>query len=495
MYTLSNLPFDNSYTRLDPTLFTRIKPKGLSNPVLVSANPQVANLIGLDPCELDSANFADYFSGNKTLPGADPVAMIYSGHQFGVYNPQLGDGRGLLLGEVVADSGRWDLHLKGAGQTPYSRMGDGRAVLRSTIREYLCSEAMAGLGIATTRGLCVIGSDTPVYRESTETAAMLLRVARSHIRFGHFEFFHYNKRPDIVKQLADYTIEHHFPEIGDENKYFQFLSQVVAATAELMARWQTVGFAHGVMNTDNMSIIGDTFDYGPYGFLDDYDPGFICNHSDYHGRYAFNRQPAIALWNLNALAHGLSSLLEVDQIKQALVQYEPALVQRIEQIYRQKLGLQHTEDDDAQLIAQTLELLQREQIDYTRFFFTLSHFHTETANTSDNSSIVVNSALRDQFVDREIFDQWAQRYCQRLQREGSSDRQRHQQMRSVNPKYTLRNYLAQQAIDKACREHDFSEVNQLLRILQSPFADHMDCEHYAKAPPEWGKKLEISCSS
>ncbi len=486
MYTLTELPFNNTFSQLPNELFSKVKPQGLDNPVLISSNPLAAELIELCPEQLHSQAFISAFSGNSLLPGSDPLAMVYSGHQFGSYNPQLGDGRGLLLGEVTTQNhGKWDLHLKGAGQTPYSRFADGRAVLRSSIREYLCSEAMAGLGIATTRALCVIGSDTPVYRETTETGAMLLRLARSHIRFGHFEYFHYNNRPDLVKLLADYVIEQHFPELENHNdKYHEFFKGVVARNAELIARWQTVGFAHGVMNTDNMSILGDTFDYGPYGFLDDYNPGFICNHSDHTGRYAFNRQPSIGLWNLNALAHGLSTLLEPEQLKETLSTYEPILVERFDALFRAKLGLEQKHEDDQQLMSELLELLQREQSDYSLFFRQLCYFESATANT-----------LQDRFIDRSAFNHWAHKYQQRLKWENSETKTRQTAMRSVNPKFILRNYLAQQAIDKATHEQDYSEIDRLLKILQSPYDEHSAFDHYAKEPPDWGKKLEVSCSS
>jgi uncharacterized protein YdiU (UPF0061 family) len=253
--------------------------------------------------------------------------MTYSGHQFGQYNPQLGDGRGLLLGEVINRKGeRWDVHLKGAGRTPYSRFGDGRAVLRSSIREYLCSEAIHALGIPTTRALCIIGSKEPVQRETRETAATLVRIADSHIRFGHFEWIFHNK-PTHLKDFADYVINRHYPDCATADKpYAALLNAIVNRTATLMAQWQLVGFAHGVMNTDNFSITGCTFDYGPYGFLDVYKPSFVCNHSDNTGRYAWNQQPSIGLWNLNALAYALSPLIDKEDIMSALQRYEGILV-------------------------------------------------------------------------------------------------------------------------------------------------------------------------
>jgi uncharacterized protein YdiU (UPF0061 family) len=489
MYKLDNIPFNNRFSRLSSELYSPVKPQGLTQPFLVSANPAVADLIGLDPETLKTDSFIEYFSGNTALPNAHPLAMVYSGHQFGSYNPQLGDGRGLLLGEVETTSkGTWDLHLKGAGQTPYSRFADGRAVLRSTIREYLCSEAMAGLGIATTRGLCIIGSKTPVYRETPEMGATLVRVAQSHIRFGSFEYFHYNNRPDIVKQLADYVITRNYPDLQhSKTKYADFLLAVVARTASMIAQWQAVGFAHGVMNTDNMSIVGDTFDFGPFGFLDDYDPNFICNHSDHQGRYAFNQQPGIGLWNLNALAHALSTLIDRDSITNALSQYERLLVEQYNQIFRAKLGLLQERDEDTELAGSLLHLLEQQKADYTNFFRLLSHCNHDRSE--------IDTMLRDRFVDRQSFDTWMRQYQQRLIAENSDSELRRQTMLNANPKYILRNYIAQQAIDKATKDQDYSDIDNLLTILQSPFEEHPLFSEYASEPPDWGKRLEISCSS
>ena len=488
MTTLAKLTFNNTFSRLNKDLYSHVTPQGLEKPFLVSANPLAATLIGLDSSELYTQAFVDIFSGNQLLEQSAPLAMIYSGHQFGAYNPQLGDGRGLLLGEVASEQhGKWDLHLKGAGKTPYSRFADGRAVLRSSIREYLCSEAMAGLDIPTTRALCIMGSQTPVYRERVETGAMVLRLAKSHIRFGHFEYFHYNQRPDIVKQLADYTIAQQYPEVLDtQAPYVEFFKAIIKRTAILIANWQAVGFAHGVMNTDNMSIVGDTFDYGPYGFLDDYEPEFICNHSDHQGRYAFDRQPAIGLWNLNALAHGLSSLIEREQLSAALSTYEKILVETYTQLMQKKLGLQTVLEEDHALLSTLLQLLEKNSIDYTYFFRQLCY--------SSESSESSESTLRDLFVDNVAFDHWLQQYQSRLNKE-PDNRQRKQHMLSTNPKYTLRNYLAQKAISLAESEKDYSEVNTLLKLVQSPFDEHPDYDAYAKPPPDSGKKLEISCSS
>lgn len=487
MTTLRELAIQHTFKDLNPALSSAVMPSPLHKPFLVSANPLAAELIGLDKDQLYTESFVEIFSGQQLLANSQPIAMVYSGHQFGAYNPQLGDGRGLLLGDVTTPRhGIWDLHLKGAGQTPYSRFGDGRAVLRSSIREYLGCEAMAGLGIATTRALAIIGSETQVQRESVEKAATLLRLARTHIRFGHFEFFHYNNRPDVVKQLAEHVISQHYPQWqNDSDRNYKLLEATVINTAEMIAQWQVAGFAHGVMNTDNMSILGDTFDYGPFGFLDDFNPAFICNHSDHQGRYAFNQQPSIGLWNLNALAHALSSLLNIDQIRQALAQYESLLINRFNTLMRQKLGLHQSREGDQTLISDLLALLQKQPCDYHLFFRQLCSFDENQGQHT----------LRDQFIDRENFDRWAKRYCDRLADENSQQQQRHQAMKRCNPKYILRNYLAQQAIEAAEDRQDYSHIERLLLVLQSPFDEHPGYEEYAKAPPDWGKRLAISCSS
>ena len=489
MTAATNLNFDNSFRRLHSDFYTPVQPRGLDNPRLVSGNKALAGLLGLQPdtCFADSP-LLDAFSGKLLLPGFEPLAMAYSGHQFGVYNPQLGDGRGLLLGELLtADhQERWDLHLKGAGLTPYSRMGDGRAVLRSSIREYLGSEAVYGLGIPSTRALCVITSDTPVFRETEERGATLLRVARSHVRFGSFELFHYTGRPERIKELADYVIARHYPQFAEEqNKVELLLREVVQRTATLVAGWQAQGFAHGVLNSDNMSIVGDTFDFGPFAFMDDYQPGLICNHSDHGGRYAFDQQPSIGLWNCHALAQALSSQIPEKQVEAALELYRPALVDSYSSLMRRKLGLATEMNEDQALVQQLLHLLAAERRDYSTFFRSL-------ANIQKNES---TPRLRDDFVDRDAFDSWFELYRQRLLQEEHADEQRREAMNTINPKYILRNYLAQQAIDAAVKDDDFSEVDKLLTLVQSPFDEHPGMEDYAKPAPDWGKGLEISCSS
>jgi hypothetical protein len=360
-------------------------------------------------------------------------------------------------------------------------------VLRSTIREYLCGEAMHGLGVPTTRALCLIVGDEPVYRETVERGAMLVRMAPSHVRFGSFEFF--SHRGDIaqVTRLADYVIERFFPHlVGAESRYAAFLTEVVERTARLMAHWQAVGFAHGVMNTDNMSILGLTLDYGPFGFLDDYQPGFICNHSDYGGRYAYDQQPSVGFWNLGRLAQALLPLMTKDAALTALQRYQDVCFSEYERLMFTKLGFRERRDEDNSLLAGLLKIMDANRVDYTIFFRRLGDFSTRPADE--------NVRLKDMFVNRDDFAGWSEAYTARLAAEGSDDAERGRRMKCVNPKYVLRNYLAHNAIEKA-EAGDFSEVDRLLDLLKRPFEDRPEMDRYAAPPPEWGKRLEISCSS
>ncbi|MEW6248213.1 MAG: protein adenylyltransferase SelO [Nitrospirota bacterium] len=485
--TLETLRFDNTYARLPEAFYAKLNPTPFDHPpYLVSFNPAAAALTDLDPEEARRPEFTGVFGGSLLVPGMEPLAMLYAGHQFGVYVPQLGDGRAILLGEVRDERGeKWDLHLKGAGQTPFSRDGDGRKVLRSAIREYLCSEAMHGLGISTTRALCIVGSDDKVYREQVETGAMLLRMAPSHVRFGTFEVFYYRRQHEQLKLLAEYVIEQHFPHLRRaDDRYARWFHDVVTGTAQLIAKWQAVGFAHGVMNTDNMSILGLTLDYGPFGFMDDYDPGFICNHSDHNGRYAFDRQPYIGLWNLSCLAQTLLPLAPKEELKAALDTYETTLNRCYLDSMRAKLGLEQSRSEDETLIHDLLALMQAGRADYTMVFRALGDFRP----------LALPSRVRDFFLDRDAFDAWAQRYAARLREEDSRDEERQRRMSRINPRYVLRNYLAQQAIEKA-QQKDFSEIDRLLTLLRDPYTDQPGMEPYAAAPPDWGKHLIVSCSS
>ncbi|MEX9823584.1 protein adenylyltransferase SelO [Raoultella planticola] len=467
-----------------PDFYTALAPTPLKNARLIWHNAPLAQTLDVPEALFHPAQGAGVWGGETLLPGMSPLAQVYSGHQFGAWAGQLGDGRGILLAEQqLPDGRRLDWHLKGAGLTPYSRMGDGRAVLRSTIRESLASEAMHALGIPTTRALAMVTSDTPVQRETLERSAMLMRLAESHVRFGHFEHFYYRREPEKVQQLADYVIRHHWPELVDDaDKYVLWFRDVVTRTATLIASWQTVGFAHGVMNTDNMSILGLTMDYGPYGFLDDFKPDFICNHSDYQGRYSFENQPAVGLWNLQRLAQSLSPFIAVDALNAALDGYQHALLTVYGRRMRDKLGLFTQQKGDNDLLDGLFALMIREGSDYTRTFRMLS--------VSEQHSAA--SPLRDEFIDRAAFDSWFAGYRARLRDEPIDDAQRQQQMQSVNPALVLRNWLAQRAIEQA-EQGEMSELARLHEALRQPFADRDD--DYINRPPDWGRRLEVSCSS
>jgi uncharacterized protein YdiU (UPF0061 family) len=467
-----------------PDFYTALNPTPLTNARLIWHNDSLASELGIPPSLFQPATGAGVWGGEALLPGMQPLAQVYSGHQFGVWAGQLGDGRGILLGEQQFANGQTvDWHLKGAGLTPYSRMGDGRAVLRSTIRESLASEAMHALGIPTTRALSIVTSDTQIARETYEPGAMLMRIAQSHVRFGHFEHFYYRREPEKVRQLADFVIRHHWPQWQDDaDKYILWFRDVVVRTASLMACWQTVGFAHGVMNTDNMSILGLTMDYGPYGFLDDYQPDFICNHSDHQGRYSFENQPAVGLWNLQRLAQSLSPFIDVEALNDALDLYQEVLMQEYGKLMRLKLGLTTQEKGDNDILNALFALMAREGSDYTRTFRMLSQTEQQSAA----------SPLRDEFIDRAAFDSWFGTYRERLQREEIQDDARQAQMKAVNPAMVLRNWLAQRAIEQA-EQGDYAELHRLHDALRTPFADRSD--DYVSRPPDWGKRLEVSCSS
>ncbi|MEX0605064.1 MAG: YdiU family protein [Marinobacter sp.] len=485
MDALNNFRIEHRYLELPAAFYSRVQPTPLKNPRLVCFNSALAREMGFHTDNPEE--WAALGAGQTLLDGMDPVAMKYTGHQFGTYNPDLGDGRGLLLWETIGpDQRRWDWHLKGAGQTPYSRFGDGKAVLRSTIREYLCSEAMHHLGIPTTRALFMVSAQDPVRRESIETAATLMRVAQSHIRFGHFEFASHHEGKEALKVLTDHTIKLHFPHLTDlpeDERYTRWLTEVVERTARMIAKWQCVGFCHGVMNSDNMSIIGDTFDYGPYAFLDDFDAGYICNHTDQAGRYAYNRQPEIGFVNCQYLARAMTPLLPEDNILSALRQYEKAYNETFLGTMRNKLGLAEPLENDINLIMDLFSMLHEHHIDYTLFFRGLSTLPSKG-----------EAPVRDLFVDRSMADDWLKRYSERLATETRSDAERETAMCAVNPKFILRNYLAQEVIQDA-QTGEYDNLHRLLKVLERPFDEQPENEDYAKLPPDWGKHLSISCSS
>ena len=452
--------------------------QGFDNPKIVIENHLMKNALGIQGA--DNQELLEIFNGTKKIDSLKPLSMVYSGHQFGQYVEQLGDGRGLLFAQINSNEGLLDIHLKGAGKTPYSRFGDGRAVLRSVIREYLCGEAMYALSIPTTRALMIIGSDEMVIREKSESAAMLVRTAKTHIRFGNFEYFHYNNKPEHVKALADFCINS-YPRYFSRTKdaYEDFFRVIVKNTANMVAHWQAYGFNHGVMNTDNMSILGETFDYGPYGFMEDYNPSHICNHSDYQGRYAFKNQPYIGLWNCSALGHALSSLISEESQTEILQTYEEIFQNTLAELYRKKLGLGLKEPEDAALIQGLLDIMESEKLDYTNTFRNLMHTLTNKISPELSS---------------EISKSWVVSFLKRHSRETTSQEKRLELMSQMNPKFILRNYMAQEAIE-AAEKNDFLLLNTLLIVLTQPFEEFPEHQKFANKSPKWAKDLEISCSS
>jgi uncharacterized protein YdiU (UPF0061 family) len=468
---------------LGPDFYAPVDPRPLEAPYWVDRNDALARELGLEDGWLQSQEALMGLSGCAAPAGSRPIASVYSGHQFGVWAGQLGDGRALILGEIPTAQGPIEVQIKGGGRTPFSRMGDGRAVLRSSIREYLCSEAMHGLGIATTRALALTGSPSRVLREEVETAAVVTRTAASFLRFGHFEHFSQVGQEARLQKLADHVLDRFYPQCRDAaSPYAALLGEVVERTARLIARWQAVGFCHGVMNTDNMSVLGLTLDYGPFQFLDAFDPSHICNHSDSQGRYAYKRQPAVAQWNLYCLGQALLPLIgSQDDALAALERYRSTFEAALTEAFRAKLGLSDAHRaEDLPLIETLLQTLAANRVDYTLFWRRLCDFH------------VRREAVRDLFMDRAAFDAWAQRYEARCAA-FDPQAQRHA-MRSVNPKYVLRNYLAEQAI-AAAKQGDFEPVRQLRVVLHAPYDDHPDHEAWAGLPPDWASSIEISCSS
>lgn len=471
------LRLENHYARLPGEFYTRMPAEQVGEtPALLHANPKAAALIGLEPSAFADLDFVPVFSGRKPLGDFRPLAMVYSGHQFGAWAGQLGDGRALLIGQARNAKGElWDVQLKGAGLTPYSRFGDGRAVMRSTIREYLGSEAIAALGIPTSRALCIIATGERVAREEMEPGAILTRLAKSHVRFGHFEHFHYKGRHEQVRLLADHVIGEYFPEFrGDHAGWF---GDVVKRTADLMAQWQAAGFAHGVMNTDNMSILGLTLDYGPFGFLDAYDPDFICNHTDEQGRYSFSNQPGIALWNLRALALALSSLIDSDRLVEKLNTYESLFVARFRALMRAKLGFACNQDGDDELIRSLLQLMAATRADYSLTFRGL-------AETGEDWLFLFGEARADAVM-------WRERYRNRMEGEGD----RTAALDAVNPKYTLRNWVAETAIRAVEDRGDAGALDRILKLVQSPYDEHAGEGALAEPPAPEFSGLSVSCSS
>lgn len=465
--------FDNSFSRLPEFLFERVEPTPVRNPKLIHVQEALRTELGLG---LRDEELLRWLNGELRLPGEQRIATRYAGHQFGVWAGQLGDGRAISLGEIRTPEGkRLEVQTKGSGLTPFSRMGDGKAVIRSSVREYLCSEAVAGLGIPTTRVLALLTGDDEVYRETIENSAVVARVFPTNIRFGHFELlYHFNKKPEL-KALIEYTRKEFFGGLGTRD----MLKEIVRRTAHLMADWMSVAFCHGVMNTDNMSVLGITIDYGPFGFMEDTDLNFICNHSDHQGRYAYGQQPGVAHWNLSRLLVCFLDELPQEELQEILNGYADLFQERFLDIGKRKLGLVETDGGDRKLFLDLLEVMSKLNLDFTYTFRSLGGDLT---------------AFREYYGRREEFEQWLSRYEERLIRESHSSSQRKQMMNAANPKFVLRNYIAQEVIEEV--EAGRSEkLGQWLSILSSPYEDHPEYNAYSLPTPYEKKNITVSCSS
>ncbi|APX84548.1 hypothetical protein BV511_07400 [Methylorubrum extorquens] len=492
-------PFDNSYARLPSHFFGRVAPTAVEAPRLIRLNRALAVDLGLDPDRLESPEGIEVLAGRRVPEGAEPLAAAYAGHQFGQFVPQLGDGRAILLGEVVGRNGRRDIQLKGSGPTPFSRRGDGRAALGPVLREYLVSEAMHALGIPTTRALAAVTTGERVIRETVLPGAVLTRVASSHIRVGSFQFFAARGDVEGLRALADHAIARHDPEAARaDNPYRALLDGVIRRQAELVARWLTVGFIHGVMNTDNMSIAGETIDYGPCAFLDTYDPAIAFSSIDRNGRYAYGNQPRIALWNLTRLAEALLPLLSEDET-QAVAEAEAALTGfagQFEAAYHgglnRKLGLATTRDGDPALAGDLLKTMAENEADFTLTFRRLGQAVPGPDGEPDPAAV---KAVRSLFIDPTAFDRWAEGWRRRLKDEAGDAAAWRQMMRAANPAFIPRNHRVEEMITAAVERQDFAPFETLLTVLARPYDDQPDFAQYAEPPEGGGRGYRTFCGT
>ena len=519
---MKSLNFDNRFIRELPgdlergsgprqvhdAAYSFVSPTPVSNPSLLAYSTEVSNLLGLVDSDIQSSDFLKAFSGNSLLPGMEPYAANYGGHQFGHWAGQLGDGRAISLGEVLSSNAqRWELQLKGAGPTPYSRHADGRAVLRSSLREFVCSEAMHHLGVPTTRALSLITTGEDVVRDmfysgdaKPEPGAIVCRVSPSFIRFGNFELPASRGDTKLLKQLVEFCIARDFPHLKDRgaNKIADWFLEICETTAVLIAHWMRVGFVHGVMNTDNMSILGLTIDYGPYGWLENFDPDWTPNTTDAQGRrYAYGRQPAIAQWNLNRLAGAIAVLLpDHEALRLGLNRYGEVFNENHRAMNAEKLGLLHSHQTDTLLVQDLFKIMQQLQIDMTLFFRTLADIDLDAISLAPFQSVFYDESLRNT-RGSELLD-WLVRYAARIQQQEDNNQARHERMNAVNPLYVPRNWLAQQAID-AAEQGDARELHALIKVLQAPHQVQAGCERFAFPRPEWARNRAgcsmLSCSS
>jgi uncharacterized protein YdiU (UPF0061 family) len=482
------IAFDNSYARLPAQFHARVAPTRVRSPRLIRVNRPLAGLLGLNVEELVGPEGAQILSGNMLPEGADPIALAYAGHQFGSFVRQLGDGRAILLGEVVGNDGkRVDIQLKGAGRTPFSRGGDGRSAIGPVLREYVVSEAMAALGIPTTRALAAVTSGENVVRDDARPGAVFTRIASSHIRVGTFEFFAAREDHDAVAMLASYALRRHYPEaLGGTSDALSLLECVIAAQARLVARWLGVGFVHGVMNTDNTSICGETIDYGPCAFLDEYDPGKTFSSIDRHGRYAFANQPRIAQWNMARLAEALLPLITEDEANERLNRFPGLFEAAHARVLRSKLGLVLEQEDDLALASDLLARLAASGVDYTVFFRRLC------AAAADSS---VDAEVAALFAQPETFHEWAAGWRRRLALEDVCADARARAMRLANPAFIPRNHRVEEAIAAAIRDANFEPFDALVRVLERPYDDQPEAAELAQPPRIEQRVLQTFCGT
>ncbi len=486
------IPFDNSYARLPQNFFARVEPTRVRAPRLIQINDDLARFLNIDPGPLHSQHGAEVFAGNRIAAGSKPLAMAYAGHQFGGFVPQLGDGRACLLGEVIAQDGkRYDIQLKGSGPTPFSRRGDGRAALGPVLREYLVSEAMHRLGVPTTRALAAVLTGEAVVREEMLPGAVLTRVASSHLRVGTFEYFAAREDKESLRTLADYAIARHYPEVVEETKrYRALLEGVVQRQASLVAQWMGLGFIHGVMNTDNTSISGETIDYGPCAFMEAYNPATVFSAIDRQGRYAYGNQPGIMVWNLSRLAETLLPLMAEKEGSQeaalaaayeVLNAFSPLYEAQYLRVFRAKLGLAQEQEEDATLVKDLLEAMAAGRADFTLTFRHLSE---------DDGS-----GAREQFADAASFEAWLTRWHTRLKAESTTQDVRNAFMQRVNPVYIPRNHLVQEVIDAAVLRNDFAPFEQFLNVLANPSEERPGLHRYAAPARPEQQVLQTFCGT
>ncbi len=487
-----HLPFDNSYARLPERFYARAFPAQYGAARLIRLNEELAAELGLDARELKGPTGLAILSGQEIAAGSEPIALAYAGHQFGNFVPQLGDGRAILLGEVIDRNGkRRDVQLKGAGRTAFSRNGDGRAAIGPVLREYLVSEAMAALRIPTTRALAAVVTGEPVIRERVLPGAVLTRIASSHVRVGTFQYFAARGDTEALRLLADHVIARHYPSaVEEERPYRALLEAVIAGQADLVARWLLVGFIHGVMNTDNMSISGETIDYGPCAFMDAYDPATVFSSIDRTGRYAYGNQPNIALWNLTRLAEAMLPLLgedegaAVDQAHEALASFGPLFEQAYYGGLRRKLGLRKDDAEDVDLIRDVLNLMASNKIDFTLFFRRLGE-----------AAVGVEEPVRSLFVGPAAFDGWAVRWRARLAEDGKASEVRRAAMDAVNPAFIPRNHRVEAMIQAAVDRGDYEPFEEMLKLLSRPYQDQQAFTHYAEPPQPHERVTATFCGT